>query len=80
MIVHEFAVVDDETFQVIGKYISTFSPSSMVNINYKLTLPDDTEVTGTAFLSKSGKYWNEVKSTLYLVENGREHLQMELSW
>jgi len=80
MNINQFAVVDDETHQVIGKYVSTFMPTTMANINYTLTLPDGTEVKGTAFFSKAVKYWNEVKSTLYSVENGREHIELELRW
>lgn len=64
-IIHMYAVVDNETNQVLGKFVRPFAPPKMQNINYTLTLPDGTEVQGTAFLSKAQKFWTSVQDPLY---------------
>lgn len=80
-IVHEYAVVDNTTEQVIGKYVGT-KPSKMQNIPYtwmKTTSTGTTTKQGTAFLSKAQKFWNVVSDPLYLVspEQNRTSLALE---
>lgn len=68
-ILHQYAVVDNTTEQVIGKYVGV-KPPKMQNIPYKLVKTTSTGTTmqmGTAFLSKAQKFWNEVADPLYLV-------------
>lgn len=77
-IINMYAVVDEETDQVIGKKVVPFLPHKLQNLNYTLTLPDGTEVQGKAFLSKAVKYWHEVKDPLYLVSPGIEKLDLKL--
>ncbi len=67
--IHEYAMVDASTLEVIGKHVSPIAPKKMVNIPYKV-LDQKTRNTlseGTCFLSRSQKYWNVVKDPLYLV-------------
>ena len=77
-IIHMYAVVDNDTNQVVGKMVRPSAPPKMQNINYTLTLPDGTEVQGKAFLSKAVKFWNEVKDPLYLVQPGIEKIVLKL--
>lgn len=81
-IVHEYAVVDNTTEQVIGKYVGT-KPSKMKNIPYtlmKTTSTGSTTQQGTAFLTKAQKFWNVVSDPLYLVspEQNRTTLSLEI--
>ncbi|EBS4516584.1 hypothetical protein DQT32_04145 [Salmonella enterica subsp. enterica serovar Braenderup] len=80
--IHEYAVVDNTTEQVIGKYVGVVKPPKMQNIPYKLVKTTNTGTTmqtGTAFLSKAQKFWNEVSDPLYLVspEQLRTTLKLE---
>jgi hypothetical protein len=63
--VHQYAIVDEATSQVIGKYVSIQPPAKMRNVPYALMDGEDIKGTGKAFLSRSLKYWNEVKHPLY---------------
>lgn len=69
--IHEYAVVDNATEQVIGKYLGLGTkPPKMQNIPYTLMKTTNTGTTtqqGTAFLSKAQKFWNEVSDPLYFV-------------
>ncbi len=67
--IHEYAMVDASTLKVIGKHVSPIAPKKMVNIPYKvLDISTKKPISeGTCFLSRSQKYWNEVKDPLYLV-------------
>lgn len=78
MTIYMYAVVDEDTNQVVGEVVSPFHPPKMRNINYTLTLPDGTEVQGKAFLSKAVKYWNVVKDPLYRERPGIKEIILEL--
>lgn len=77
-IIHQYAVVDNSTEQVIGKFVRPFAPPKMQNINYVLTLADGTEVKGKAFLSKAVKYWDVVKDPLYSVQPEQRQVELKL--
>ena len=63
---YQYAIVDEESEEVIGKYVNTLKPFKMRNIAYTLKSPDGTVLSeGKAFLSRSMKFWNEVKDPLY---------------
>ncbi|WNA15687.1 hypothetical protein XaC1_44 [Xanthomonas phage XaC1] len=63
--IHQYAIVDEETDLVIGKYVSTQAPAKMRNIPYAIMDINDVKSTGKAFLSRSVKYWDQVKHPLY---------------
>lgn len=80
-IIHQYAVVDTTTEQVIGKYVGS-KPSKMQNISYTLIKTCSTGTTtkqGISFLSKAEKFWDEVADPLYLVspEQNRTMLLLE---
>lgn len=82
-IVHQYAIVDNDTNEVIGKYVRPFQPPKMQNIPYVMTTTnpeDDSEIsiTGTAFLSKAVKYWEVVKNPLYLVTAQQININIKL--
>jgi len=72
--IHQYAMVDAKTLQVIGKHVSSLPPRKMANIQYQVEDIDTNEVLseGTCFLSTAQKYWNEVKDPLYLVTGEQE--------
>lgn len=76
--IYQYAVVDEDTNQVVGKKVTCTQPKTMRNIDYTLTLPDGTEVTGKAFLSKAVRFWDMVKDPLYLVQPGIEEIELKL--
>ncbi len=76
--IHQYAVVDADTLQVIGKEVSPIRPRKMADIDYTLTLPDGTEVQGKAFLSKAVKYWEVVSDPGYLVQPGVQEVVLVL--
>lgn len=80
-ILHQYAVVDNTTEQVIGKYVGV-KPPKMQNIPYIMVKTDSTgthTTEGIAFLSKAQKFWNEVSDPLYLVspEQSRTTIVLE---
>lgn len=63
---YQYAIVDEQTEKVIGKYVNTVKPFKMRNISYTLKSPDDVVLSqGKAFLSKAEKFWDKVKDPLY---------------
>jgi hypothetical protein len=81
-IIHQYAVVDNATNKVIGKYIRPFAPPKMQNIQYTMIKTDSTgthTTEGTAFLSKAQKFWDEVSDPFYSTspEQLRTTLMME---
>jgi len=76
--IYQYAVVDEDTNQVVGKKVTCTQPQQLRNIDYTLTLPDGTEVTGKAFLSKAVRFWDMVKDPLYLVKPGIDNIIVKL--
>lgn len=73
--IHQYAIVDSSTLEVVGKHVSPLAPKKMANIPYQVRIPDtDTVLSeGTCFLSKAQKYWDVVKDPLYLVTGEQEN-------
>ena len=63
--IYEYAIVDNITDEVIGKYSNTVKPFRNKDIAYSLQRPDGTVLKGTAFLSKAPEYWEEVRDRNY---------------
>lgn len=76
--IYSYAVVDEETNQVVGKKITRTHLPSVRNISYTLTLPDGTEVVGKAFLSTTKRFMDEVSDPLYFVHPGIEDIELKL--
>lgn len=64
--IYQYAIVDEESEEVIGKYVNTVKPFKMRNVIYTLKSPDgEVLAEGKAFLSKAEKFWDKVKDPLY---------------
>lgn len=72
--IHQYAMVDTNSLQVIGKHVSRLPPKKMANIEYQIEDLDTGKVLseGKCFLSTAQKYWNVVKDPLYLVTGDQE--------
>ncbi|AMM44086.1 hypothetical protein FDG95_gp456 [Pectobacterium phage vB_PcaM_CBB] len=64
--IYQYAIVDEESEEVIGKYVNTVKPFKMRNVIYTLKSPDGEVLSqGKAFLSRAEKFWDQVKDPLY---------------
>ncbi|AFC21961.1 hypothetical protein GAP32_502 [Cronobacter phage vB_CsaM_GAP32] len=64
--IYQYAIVDEESEEVIGKYVNTIKPFKMRNIEYTLKSPDGEILAhGKAFLSRTQRFWDEVKDPLF---------------
>ncbi len=72
--IHQYAIVDSKSLEVVGKHVSRLHPKKMAIIPYQVEDLDTGKVLseGTAFLSSAQKYWNVVKDPLYLVTGEQE--------
>lgn len=63
---YQYAIVDEESEEVVGKYVNTVKPFKMRNVVYTLKSPSgEVLAQGKAFLTRAEKFWDEVKDPLY---------------